>query len=83
MYTYKLYYAGWINGSGWSYTDNLYEEGEAKTPIELWDEDEFKDWVKENAKACPPRENEDVRWKYKVYKDGELIYSFSAWEKGD
>ena len=76
MYTYKLYCAGWVEGSGWSYT-NQYEEGEAQT---LWDEEEFKDWVRENRDIYLP-ENEDIQWTYEVYKDGELIHSYTAWEK--
>lgn len=80
MYTYELKYSGWVNGSGWSYTDDLYEEGKAQTIEELWDEDEFKDWVRENRDIYLP-ENEDIQWKYKVYKDGELIYSYMIWER--
>lgn len=76
MYTYELKYSNWVNGSGWSYTDDLYEEGEAQTIEELWDEDEFRDWV---ADGDSPREGEDTQWTYTVYKDGDEIYSYSVW----
>ena len=79
MYTYELTYAGWKDGSGWSYS-STYETGEAKSHMELWDKDEFKAWVKEN-KDINLAEDEDIEWTYTIYKNGEVWDVFSVWEK--
>lgn len=79
MYTYELTYAGWMDGSGWSY-ESEYETGEAKSRMELWDEDEFKAWIRENKDVCLA-ENEDIQWTYTTYKNGKKLYELSVWEK--
>lgn len=79
MYTYELTYAGWMDGSGWSY-ESTYETGEAESPMELWTEDDFKAWVKENADSYLA-EDEDIEWTYTTYKNGKKLYELSVWEK--